>query len=891
MTLLLFLLPLLAGGDPAEEILFRARHAELVEGNRTRAIELYEQALSDPALPAARRPEAEARLALCLERDGQTRKALALLTEPLLRSADLPEPLRPEAAACRARILAAQRSVASDPPRPPASDASAARRQKARELVQEARRLQQAGEEMKALIRALAALELEAGDAEARALVEELEARLSDASRFVRDALKVVKTWSEARVKVVATRARDAIREGVAAGRKGEINTAEARFLDAIRAIDGCEFGVESEELLSLRQRAADEWRRLGRERRFEPRIPAESAERRSALMAEFLNILQRMLDVVSAGDTEYRILPVESPAARSLSGAQRKPSSFQLRRDEPSGWTAALFARHLLLSRVSPGSWHSRGAFLEAAGSMLVARNLASVLDEVERELKRVAAPDPEPLHARFLLVPVAPETLQRLERHFPGFVSAGAGASPLVHRVLPRDVSLDYVVGYLRDQGCDLSLPRDLFEVEMDNGAPQTLFVSRPLSEAPGYEEWKSPDSFGVLLDVYPLRDAGGRTATALRVLCVSPDSPARAADGTLVPRILLQEASLFAEVPAGSILLASNLHDPFVDAEGARGTGSSLLLVWENPAPSLPAAERPADPPPEEGAQLLEVPLLELLARTRDDPGPEPDAERGFVARDPGGALRARAAFLEGLLREGLGSDEAAVVPAEAVARVPARLREDISALVATLEREAERPYEIRVKARAVRTAVLERWLAREEIALVPFGGAAAAITDREGPDALLRGIAAEPADVFAPEEEMCAFGVLGLQSRHALSAAARTAPTGANLASEPARVVTEGIRVAARPFSWRGALWAEIEIETVALLGAEEERSLEGPVPSWRVSTESSRLAGRIALGEGNSPRTLVVRGLPHPRLSSPGNPVELLVAITVVPAIP
>lgn len=878
------------GADPAADLLFRARHAERVEGDPRKAAELYGKALAIPGLAEARRTEARVRLALCHEALGEAQEALAQIPESLTADPALPERLRSEALACRARILASQRPQ-SDPPRPPASETTAAaalvaRANRVRELLAEARRLKEAGEEMRALLRARAALELEPASAEAETLVRELEARLSEAARFVRDALRVVKNWSEARVKVVASRARETLREGMTAARRGEINTAEARFREALRAIDECEFAAESEELLALRQRVAHEWRLLVQQKGGRAEIPEPAAASRSALMAEFLNLLQRMLDVASSGETEYRILPVEAPEPARPTGAQRKPEEYQLRRDEPSAWTPALFARHWLPARVEPESWRSAGAFLDAAGSMLVARNRREVLDAAARELAGIASPDPGPLRARFLLVPVDRDALERIERHFLAFSVSTLGPSPVLYRVLPADRPFEYVVGYLRDQGCDVSLSSDVFTVEMANGAPQTLLVSRPSPPPAGFEGAKEAGRSSVLLDLYPLRDRRGRTAAALRLACTAPSAPAMAREGALLPRLLSQEAALYTELPPGAVLLVGNLVDPFRGDADPGAPGRSLLLVFENPAPATSAAEPGPDEPAPPGASLLELPLHSLLVRVRDDPGPSIDRQRGFLPRPAPDALRARAEFLATLLRDGLATEQVLVDPVDAVARVPSALHETASAVLQTLERESERAYEVRVTVRAVRTSALERWLAREPLALVPFGEGAAAVLDVPSGEALLRGLPAEPADLFAPEGELAAFGALGLQERHALSSRARTLPAAEGLATEPSQLVTEGIRVAVRPYAWRGRIRCEIVIEACAATETAEERSLEQPVPALRTATEGFRLAGGVDLGAAPGVRTVFIRGLGHPRSSAPDRPVELVAAVSI-----
>ncbi|MGH7162031.1 MAG: hypothetical protein ACREID_01000, partial [Planctomycetota bacterium] len=597
----------------------------------------------------------------------------------------------------------------------------------------------------------------------------------------------------------------------------------------------------------------------------------------------------------------EYRILPVSAPKPAARKGWQAKPDAYLLRRDLPSSWTPALFARHYLASRVHPESWAAAGNFLEAAGAMLVARNRPEVLDAVQTALERVERPSPEPLRTRFLLASAPEGAISGLRAHFQDFQVSALGSSPLLYAILPRDVSLDYVCSYLRDQGAEVAPARDVFEVELDNGAPQTLFVSTPLSQARGYEGWTQagagagfPSAYGLLLDLVLLRDESGGAATAMRISSLLPHPPTvlETRDGDkarlrLYPRFLAQETGLFAELPPGAVLVVAGLVDPFSAAAGKDERGRALLLLWENPGVAA-AAGTSGEP----GTSRVEVPLTELLFKVRDDPGPRGDAERGFTAREPQEVLRARAAFLESLLGDGLESPDAMVDAEEGVVRVPPALGERAAEQVAALEREGARPYEVRVRAKAVRTQVVERWIQREQLAFREFDRAAVAVTDAAGAEFALNSLAGEPADVFAPGADLSAFAALGLQARHAISARTRSFPvygSDADLATGATRLVTEGLSVVVRPFTWRGRIWAEVEIETQALENVVEESALTRAVPSYRTKAGGARVAGRVELGDAGGARTALFGRIPHPTASTPARLVEIVVTVTVRPA--
>ncbi|MFI5403447.1 MAG: hypothetical protein ACHQ1G_10950, partial [Planctomycetota bacterium] len=243
------------------------------------------------------------------------------------------------------------------------------------------------------------------------------------------------------------------------------------------------------------------------------------------------------------------------------------------------------------------------------------------------------------------------------------------------------------------------------------------------------------------------------------------------------------------------------------------------------------------------------------------------------------------------LERFVREELGLADATVDVAGAVLRVsPARL-EDAAQVVASMERESGRSYVIEVEMRAVRSPVLARWLAREELSLQPIEGAEVAFSDAPDPGLLLRRLdPAETPDVFAPAGAWPKPTAKGLQARHVLSSRARTSPaygSEEDLATGETRTVTEGVRVTVRPFTSReNTLRAEVDIETCALEEDEEERALAIAIPSHRTRFSGSRVRGTLDLGNPEAPRTAFLCRIPHPTESRPDRLVELVVALTV-----
>jgi len=884
-------LPLLlaaaAVADPTSELLLQARHALYVKGDPGAAIALFERALQDRALSPARQAEIHLRIALCWEELEDWPEALHHLGPHMFEAA--PEELKQLAARARQRVEARLPDVAA--PEPGAvPDPDTLRRAKLDEALRLARKYLAKEDDLRALVHVQVALGLDPDHAEARRLEGELETRLSGVADFMRDPLKWLGAWTQARVAQVTRLAEGHLIEAVGHADKGRFNLAETSFRQAIEVVDACEFAPESDRLAALRYRIRARWRRvrareLG-EAQAEPSIP--TVERRKTHRGEFLDHLQRMLDLVSGEGREYRILPVRTRRS-ATSGWRRKPAAFSLFRDLASSWTASLFARRYLPRRVEPDSWSQEGNYLEAAGGLLVARNRPAVLDALQREIRRLAEPSPATVPGRFLVVPFPRAALPRLAKELGDFEVSHQGTAPILFRVVPAQFSLDYVCSVLLDLGAEVRPARDTFVTEIDNGAPQTFFVAEPLLGTRGYEAFEAGSGpatethFGLLLDVYPLRDADGRTALALRMRTQIPAPPLESGRA-LTPRFLTEQAELFADLPPGTTLLVAGLRDPFAAAHGTDAAESTALVLWANEG----AGREPA---PSDGGPIgADVFLRRLLVDVRDDPGPVRSEEHGFLARERLDVLASRARFLQEFLRDELGSKEISVLAEEAVARVPPALREVAADKIAEMERESERSYVVRIQTLAVRTAVLERWLEREGLAPQPFGGGAVVLADAPSGEFLLRTLEpTEGADVFAPRREWPRPTALGLQARHALSARVHTSPAYGNeadLAKGRTRTVTEGLRITIRPFSWDGRLRLQVEVETSALENETEERALALAVPSYRTRAGGSRVAGTLDLGPPLRPKTALLRGIPHPTASRPERLTEIVVALSV-----
>ncbi|MHC4133786.1 MAG: hypothetical protein ACYS0K_02255 [Planctomycetota bacterium] len=882
---LLILLAAAALAGPADDLLFRARHAQQVQDNLPEAIRLYREALGDTSLSRDRQAEIHLRIALCYKELREYRQALDHLTPHMYKG--VPPPIARLASETRRQVEELLPKAQAADPRP--LDQGALRRELFAEHLRQARRFRDSGDEMRALWHIQWALKLDPNHGEARALHTELETRLSGMAHFVRDPLEFVRTWTETRVTQVARTAENHLQHAVEYAERRKFNLAVTSFEQAVAVIDACEFGRDSDRLVVLRHRIVARWESLLRDQlgRNRPEIPA--ATRSNRLLGEFLNAMQSMLDLISGPDREYRIVPVRAPRGQTTSGWRRKPLDYVLLHDLPSSWSPADFAHLYLPRRVHAESWSQRGNYVEAVGGMLVARNRPQVLDALQEEIKRIEQPAGGPLRVRFLLVPVQRDTLKRFQEEFGEFQTSHRGREPVQYRVLPARVSLDYLCSYLRDEGIEARPDKDTFEVDIANGVPQTFFAGVPLNRAPGYETFnprKAPPElahFGVLIDLYALRDRSGATAAGFRLTSKLPIRPL--SDGTASsPRFLGQEAALFVDLPRGATLAVAGLVDPFARRDGV---DRELLLLWEHAAPSG-AAERT----PEGGAALgAEVSLRNLLLKQRDDPGPRRHERDGFTDRGTLDALATRARFLETFLRRELESDQVNVQVEEAVLRVPPALREDAAQVVAALERESGHSYIVRVHTRAVRTSVLERWLERENLKLTKLDELDVALADAPSGEFLLRNLEpAEPGDVFAPRWEWPKPTALGLQARHLLSARTRTSPAYANeddLATARTRKISEGLRVTVRPFTWRGnTLRVHVDIETAALESEVEERALALAVPSYRTRVAGTRVTGTIDLGTPARPKTALVCRIPHPTASRPERLTEIVIALSV-----
>jgi tetratricopeptide (TPR) repeat protein len=873
-----------AGAETADEILFRARHAQIVEGDLALAIRLYGEALADAALPRERQAEAHLRLALCHEEARDYARADLHLLPELYAGTEVASDVRRLADETRLRVQAKlpRPASATEAPR---RDPDETRRSRLEEELRAARGFLESGDEAKALFHAMRALDLDPENAAAKEIDAELERRFTGVADFVRDPLRFVRKWTETRITQVATEAQAALARGVAHGDAKRWNLAEAAFREGLALIDGCEFGTDSDRLQELRIAVVTRWDAAHKAAYGRPLDPSAAAPptRRATPLADYLNQLQKLLDLVSTREHEYRLVPVQPPPAPPPTGWQRAPEATSLLRELPSAWSPALFARLYLPLRVAPETWAQRGNFLEATGDILVVRHRPQVLDALIEEVKRMERPAPPTLPGRFLLVPVPQGTLAKLEAEFGKFELSRRGPEPVLYRVVPASYGLDYLCSFLRDLGSDVRPSHDMFAAELRNGAPQTLFAAVPLSRAAAYKGSRAGAAlFGLALDVYPLRDTTGRTATGMRLVAKTP-APPLFPD---TPRYLTQEAELFADLPPGATLVVTGLLDPFAAARPAEEEPRDLLLLWLNAAP-----ETPAEPPEGAFPAGVEVSLRGLLLGQRDFPGPLADPAQGFVPREALAALSERARFLERFLRAELGSEEATVAVEEAVLRVPATRREDAAQIVAAMERESAHSYVIEVHTRAVRTQVVARWLAHEGIDLLPLDGAEYALVEAGDGGLLLSGLdPAEPPDAFAPAGEWPKPTALGLQARHLLSSRTRTSPVYASeedLATGETRTVTEGLRVTVRPYTWRGnTLRVELDMETCALEEEEEERALAIAIPSHRTRFSGSAVRGTVDLGHPDAPKTALLCRIPHPTESRPDRLVELVVAITV-----
>jgi hypothetical protein len=516
----------------------------------------------------------------------------------------------------------------------------------------------------------------------------------------------------------------------------------------------------------------------------------------------------------------------------------------------------------------------------------MLIARNHPRTLDALREALRDMESPKVPTLRTRFLLVSLEPEQLARFVDQFGAFSRSDASREGSLHyRAVRRaQATLLDLCSFLRDLGADIRLDRDTFGVELRNGTAQTLFAGVPVDRSAPAEPGAPvlATHYGLLLDLFPLRDRSGRTALALRVRSRSPATlPTLGPEGA-ASAFLMQEGEMFCELAPGSTLTVTGLVDPFSPPTRSR----LLLLLLENPAGEGGATAEPAT------STGADVSLQRLLRGVRDHPGPRGDEARGLVRREPVEVLLERARFLESLMRERLSTEDITIDAEQAAAFVPPALREQTLDVVTDLEREAERSYIVRVQVRVVRTRAFERLLERDRPDLLPFGEAFVVRCGTPEGEGLLRGLLRTGTqDLFGSETSWPALTVLGLQARHALCARTRTSPTYAgpeDLTTGETRTVTEGLRVTVRPFRAGERLRAWIDVESAGILREVEEIALSRGVPSYHTTVSGTRAAGMVDFGSYSAPDPVLVCRIPHPTASTPESLTEIAVALDVRP---
>ncbi|MHC4340503.1 MAG: hypothetical protein ACYSX0_09870 [Planctomycetota bacterium] len=393
-----------AQSSSVEDLLFRARHAQFAQGDPKRALALYSVALQDKSLDAPRQAAIHLRMARCWADLGEDLRALGHL-KPHIYDSGVDAGVKTRAAELREVIKTRlPRAAAGRTERQEEQTARQARLFK--EQIALARTALQSENDLLAFYYVQSALKIDPQSEQARAMAAELENRLSGVMDIVREPLKVFRSLSEAQIRTVARRAEALLRKALVHARQEEINLAEAAFKDAITVIDSSEFALESDRLVSTRQRVVEHWRAFRKkqfgESRADPVLP--EPVRRATPLADYLNHLQRVLDTVSAPEHEYRIVPVARRKVDSGSASVTSPRRFTLLTHVDSQWTPALFARLHLPRVVHPDSWRERGNFLETVGTMLVARNRPQVLDSLEKAVGRMERPDPNTFRTRFL-------------------------------------------------------------------------------------------------------------------------------------------------------------------------------------------------------------------------------------------------------------------------------------------------------------------------------------------------------------------------------------------------------------------------------------------------------------------------------------------------------
>jgi len=788
---------LLLPAAPVERILLQARHAEHVKGDYDAACRLYRKAVEDGSLDEPRQAEIRLRVARCYAELGNDERALDWLAPAIYERPAIPAATRREAEGLRNRIIARAPREAVE--KRPKEDIAQEKRQRVAELLAEARRHLARNRIMLAYAAAQKALDLLPDDPDAKALDAQLQTRLSGVAAVLDSPLDFLRAWRDAQVKSVAERARRRMHAALGAYRVKSYARGEREFREAIALIDGCEFADGSTELLDLRETIRERWRaeRLRHHGRdaAEPDIEPRAAG--STPAADYLRQLQRMLDVLSSPEHEYRLLPVAPHARGAAPRSQHKPGGMVLERDAaPTSWTLARFADAHLRRRVEPESWLRRGNFLDTAGEMLVARNRPGVLDRLQAAIKELEKPATAAVPCDFFLVSVPTPVLDRFEKHFGAWETGGRGTDdPLLHRVVPGSISVERILGWLGEEGVEVRMESDRFSTVLTNARGETLLAGRPLRDAHGYDRVRHRGApplrrlYGVLLDVLPWRDGKGRDAVGLRVTVRQPAPPVNG-----VARFLQQTGELYADLGGGGTLVVTGLCDPFAAARAESGAGRSLLLIWRfGQAPRAPAAG-------ETRGVEFEFVVRNLLYEVHaDDPGPRRDPVRGFVATPRLDAIRERAAFLGERMRALLDGRRVDLDWEEAVVRVPERAMKKAQAAIDALERQAtNHTFVVEVESYVVRTPAFRRWMERSGVELRAWDEAQRAVLPSDEANALLRQLPfVRDGDALAPKGR---FAVLGLQARHLLATRTRTAPLHATdeaLAKRPTQTVTEGM----------------------------------------------------------------------------------------------
>ncbi|MEM8883456.1 MAG: hypothetical protein AAGD14_05275 [Planctomycetota bacterium] len=853
---------------PVDRILMEARQAERVRGDMDGARRLYLRALEDKSVGRAQQAAIRVRIAHCLARMGETNKALGYLEPSIYAHAEIPDGTRREAERLRARLQPRAPADRPDTPRTGADEQEIER--KVRQHLADARRFLDRRQLVLAYASVKNALELAPSNADARALDAQIQTRLTGVAAVLESPLDFLRAWSDAQVKSVAREARGRMVAGLRAYRDGRYPVGEREFGAAIALIDGCEYADASTELLDLRETVRERWRsererRLGPEK-AEPTIPTRVSKVTPA--ADYLRQLQRMLDVLSSPEYEYRLVPVTPRARIGRTVTQRKPRGFVLEYDAtPTAWTLADFALEHLRRTVDPDSWTRRGNFLDTAGEMLVARNRPAVLDRLERTLETLEQPVHATIPTDFLLVSVPAPLLDRFAKQFGAWTVARRGADPVLTRVVPRNISLDRILGWFNDQRVQVRPEDDLYSTVLDNGRGTTLLAGLPLANAPGY--LNAPVRglppiqrlYGVLLDILSWQGEDGASALSLRVNVRQPLPPLRAGTREALPRFLTQSTRLYADLGKGGTLVVGGLANPFVE-------GSTLMLILRH-------RDRNAREAPAGRGTEFEFGMRRLLFDVHtDDPGPRRAGDDGLVATSPFEALRQRAAFLEKRLKQGLPNQPIELDWEEAVLRVPESAREAAELQIQALEEEAKRTYLVEVETRVVRTPVAQRWLDRTTLKLQSWGDVQLASMRTADARALMRQLPEPITNGLIPTQSR--FAALGLQTRHLRATRTRSRADDADveLAQPNDFALTEGLVLRVRPYMEQARIVrADVDIVTA---GVEPEGGRVGGV----------KASGALDFGTRTRPQTAVLCRIPHPIESRPDQLIEIVVALRV-----